>query len=91
MAYKVDTPMECCGLMEAHSFPPYSASRLHEEFREVKAEAKYNQRACLLITLSSEQPTQKQIAEEEGFKVIHEFYNPRSQNRCYIMACDQEF
>lgn len=43
-------------------------------------------RNCAIITLSTDQFNVKEIAEERGFKVVHEFYNPNSDNQVYILA-----
>lgn len=54
--------------------------------QNLKDIANDNGRNCVLITLSSSQPLEREAAEQEGFKVIFEFYNPNSGNQCYVMA-----
>lgn len=46
-------------------------------------------RSCCLILLSSEQEDAIRVALSEGFKVIHEFWNPNSGNMCYMLTHTQ--
>jgi hypothetical protein len=57
--------------------------------KKLREYADGNNRNCVMITLSSEQESTwkaKTVAEEEGFRCVHEFYNPNSGNQVYIMV-----
>lgn len=43
-------------------------------------------RNCAMIVLSEAQGLVKEVAEELGFKTIQTFFNPNSNNLCYIMT-----
>lgn len=45
-----------------------------------------NRRNCAMIVLSADQKEIIAVAEESGFKIIQEFFNPNSNNMCYIMT-----
>jgi hypothetical protein len=79
----VEEPMACCGLMEAYDFDAFGDQL---DFDRVIAEQDNLSRACCLITLSSRQKDAVELAKKNGFEVIHQFYNPRSFNNCFIMA-----
>jgi hypothetical protein len=57
--------------------------------KKLREYADGNNRNCLMVTISSEQERTygaKTAAEEEGFRCVHEFYNPNSGNQVYIMV-----
>jgi hypothetical protein len=59
---------------------------LRELFVRLDSAQESNERNVSMITLSSDQPTAKRIAEENGYVVIQEFYNPNSENQVFIMT-----
>jgi hypothetical protein len=73
----------------------YKETRLCEKediktrLKKLREYADGNNRNCLMVTISSEQERNfkaKAAAEEEGFRCVHEFYNPNSGNQVYIMV-----
>jgi hypothetical protein len=68
---------------------PCTEDDIKARLKKLREYADGNNRNCVMITLSSEQERTwkaKTVAEEEGFRCVHEFYNPNSGNQVYIMV-----
>jgi hypothetical protein len=95
--YIQDFPMKCCGLVEAYQFSvsyaiagkdsyPTVEEQWDILFNAIERHQRTLSRNCALITLSSEQEDALEQAQKRGFKIVHKFINPNSENDNYILA-----
>jgi hypothetical protein len=68
---------------------PATVDDVVARLRKLKLEASNLERNCLMISVSSEQPTAHEAAKREGFRTVFEFYNPNSGNIVSIMVYTQ--
>jgi hypothetical protein len=88
----VQKPMECCGMLAADGFSFDSNDRRTSTldrqiyFDQIDAAQKEWTRSCAIISLSSAQGAVIEEAKRNGFVIIHEFYNPNSGNKVFLMT-----